>query len=148
MSVLQYSLMGVPLAVALALFGVIIVLRYAWYPDVVREQLGTFVAEGRTLLGIVQMEQEPAPLHAADEWKQRVMDYLALVMGRSFVHRFDDDASHLPVGESTLQSDTHRQLELDLRLRIARLERFLSERGPAELSAALAPASRLGPQSR
>ena len=64
MSVFQYGLMGSALAAGLALFGAI-TFGYAWYPDVVRAQLETFLAEGKELLRIAQLEQEPVPLPAA-----------------------------------------------------------------------------------
>jgi hypothetical protein len=147
MSALQYWLMGGTLAGGLMLFGAIIALGYAWYPDVVREQLGTLLAEGRTLLRIAQLDQEPAPLVAAEEWNQRVTGYLASAIGGSFARRFGDEP-RLPAGESTLQSDTHRELELDLRIRIARLEQFLSELRSEGLSSDLGSGSRVGQQPR
>ena len=125
MSVFQYGLMGSALAAGLALFGAI-TFGYAWYPDVVRAQLETFLAEGKELLRIAQLEQEPVPLPAAEAWHRRVMDYLASAMGQSFVRRFVD-SSRLPISLSTVQSDGHRQLEFGLRIRTTRLERFLSE---------------------
>ena len=125
MSVFQYALMGSALAAGLALFGAI-TFGYAWYPDVVRAQLETFLAEGKELLRIAQLEQEPVPLPAAEAWHRRVMDYLASAMGQSFVRRFVD-SSRLPNSLSTVQSDGHRQLEFGLRIRTTRLERFLSE---------------------
>ena len=67
MSVFQYGLMGSALAAGLALFGAI-TFGYAWHPDVVRAQLGTFLAEGKELLRIAQLEQEPVPLPAAEAW--------------------------------------------------------------------------------
>jgi hypothetical protein len=125
MSVFQYGLMGSALAAGLALFGAI-TFGYAWYPDVVRAQLGTFLAEGKELLRVVQLEQEPVPLPAAEAWHLRVMGYLASAMGQSFARRFVD-SSRLPVSLATVQSDGHRNLEIGLRIRITRLERFLSE---------------------
>jgi hypothetical protein len=147
MSALQYWLMGGTLAGGLMLFGAIIALSYAWYPDVVREQLGTLLAEGRMLLRIAQLEQEPVPLFAAEEWNQRVAGYLASAIGRSFARRFSA-GSRLPASESTLPSDTRRALELDLRNRITRLEQFLSELGLEGLSSDLGPGSRVGQQWR
>jgi hypothetical protein len=54
------------------------------------------------------------------------MGYLASAMGQSFVRRFVD-SSRLPVSLATVQSHGHRNLEFGLRIRITRLERFLSE---------------------
>jgi hypothetical protein len=117
--------MGSALAAGLALFGAI-TFGYAWHPDVVRAQLGTFLAEGKELLRVAQLEQEPVPLPAAEAWHRQVMGYLASAMGQSFVRRFVD-SSRLPVSLATVQSDGHRNLEFGLRIRITRLERFLSE---------------------
>jgi hypothetical protein len=125
MLVFQYGLMGSALAAGLALFGAI-ASGYVWYPDVVRAQLETFLAEGKELLRIAQLEQEPVPLPAAEAWHRRVMAYLASAMGQSFVHRFVD-SSLLPINLSTVQSDGPRKLEFGLRIRTTRLERFLSE---------------------
>jgi hypothetical protein len=126
MSVLSYWLMGGALTAGLTLFGAIISLGYSWYRDVVREQLETFRAEGEELLRIAQLEPERGPLPEAEQWNRRVKDYLASAMGQTFVHRFSD-SSRLPVGLSTLQSDAHHILEFGLRIRIARIERLLSE---------------------
>jgi hypothetical protein len=126
MSAFQYWMIGGTLAAGLAFVGAIIALGHAWYPDVVREQLGTYLAEGNELLRIAQLEEEPVAFPAAAEWNLRVVDYLASALGQSFVHRFDD-SSPLPGGLSTLQWDPHRKLEFSLRTRIARIERFLSE---------------------
>ena len=147
MSVFQYWLIGGTLAAGLALLGAIIVFGYAWYPDVVREQVGSLLAEGRTLLRIAQLEQDPAPRIAVQEWNQRVTGYLAWAMDKSLAHHLDDNW-WAPIPQSTLRSEAHRQLELDLRIAIASLERFLSELGSDGLSAGPELGSRFGQQLR
>ena len=151
---LQYWFTGGALAAGLALFATVVTLGFAWYRAAdtemnsaiakseksaeskkfieVREQLGLFLAEGIELLRLTRNEATPAPTEAAEAWNMRVISYLESALGSSFAHRFID-ASGLPMGITSLQSEAHRKLEGGLKVRTARLQQFLSELSPTHI---------------
>jgi hypothetical protein len=67
----------------------------------VREQLETFVLEGRTLLGQIKDVQLELPTRSADEWAQRTELFLNDKLGERYVNRFRRDVNEL-YGEASL----------------------------------------------
>jgi hypothetical protein len=67
----------------------------------VREQLETFVLEGRTLLGQIKDVQRELPTRSADEWAQRTELFLNDKLGERYVNRFRRDVNEL-YGEASL----------------------------------------------
>jgi hypothetical protein len=67
----------------------------------VREQLETFILEGRTLLGQIKDAQRELPTRPADEWAQRTETYLHDKLGERYVGRFRKDVNDL-YGEASL----------------------------------------------
>lgn len=154
MPAISYWFSGTALGAFLALVATITTLGYAWYNAAwneqqaavkaasvqsearrlteVREQLGIFLAEGAALLRLTRQEQSPVPSAEADEWNARVIAYLEKAFGAAFAHRFVD-ASGLPLGMTSVQSEPHRNLEGGLRIRTARLQQFLAELNPMQL---------------
>jgi hypothetical protein len=84
------------------------------------------LAEGSALMGRTQNEKGPSPLDDAEAWAKRVEDYLTKNFGAAYVVRFRD-ASGLPPGFTTLNSEERVKLEGGLRVRLSRLQQFLSE---------------------
>jgi hypothetical protein len=94
--------------------------------EAVRGQLGAFLAEVSALLGRTENEKEPNPIGDAEAWAKRVEDYLTYNMGSAYVVRFRD-ASGLPPGFTSLNSEERVKLQGGLRVRPSRLQQFLSE---------------------
>ena len=63
--------------------------------NVVREQIETYILEGRTLLGQIRDAQRELPSRPADEWAQRSEVYLRDRLGERYVTRFRKDANDL-----------------------------------------------------
>jgi hypothetical protein len=69
--------------------------------NAVREQIETYILEGRTLLGQIRDAQRELPSRPADEWAQRSELYLRDRLGERFVIRFRKDANDL-YGDTTI----------------------------------------------
>jgi hypothetical protein len=67
----------------------------------IREQLETFILEGRTLLGQIKDVQRDLPTRQSDEWAQRTEVYLRGKLGERYVGRFRKDVNDL-YGEASL----------------------------------------------
>jgi hypothetical protein len=63
--------------------------------NAVREQIETYILEGRTLLGQIRDAQRELPSRPADEWAQRSEVYLRDKLGDRYVTRFRKDANEL-----------------------------------------------------
>lgn len=63
--------------------------------NTVREQIETYILEGRTLLGQIRDAQRELPSRPADEWAQRSELYLRDRLGERYVTRFRKDANDL-----------------------------------------------------
>src|SRR5258708_4883970 len=61
----------------------------------VREQIGTYILEGRTLLGQIRDAQRELPARPADEWALRSENYLRARLGDRYVTRFRKEANDL-----------------------------------------------------
>ena len=60
-----------------------------------REQLETFILEGRTLLGQIKDAQRDLPTRSADECAQRSETYLRSTLGERYAGRFRKDVNDL-----------------------------------------------------
>jgi uncharacterized membrane protein len=69
--------------------------------NAVREQIETYILEGRTLLGQIRDAQRELPARPADEWAQRSELYLRERLGDRYVTRFRKDANDL-YGDATI----------------------------------------------
>jgi uncharacterized membrane protein len=69
--------------------------------NAVREQIETYILEGRTLLGQIRDAQRELPSRPADEWAQRSELYLRERLGDRYVTRFRKDANDL-YGDTTI----------------------------------------------
>lgn len=93
----------------------------------VREQLGTFIAEGTNLLNLVATASVPAPTEQANAWAANIEGFLVANMGGSYVVRFRD-STVLPPGASLIGVDEqHQNLWRGIYSRMLRLERFSEE---------------------
>jgi hypothetical protein len=61
----------------------------------VREQIETYILEGRTLLGQIRDAQRELPARPADEWALRSENYLRARLGERYVGRFRKEANDL-----------------------------------------------------
>jgi hypothetical protein len=61
----------------------------------VREQIETYILEGRTLLGQIRDAQRELPARPADEWALRSETYLRDRLGDRYVGRFRKEANDL-----------------------------------------------------
>jgi hypothetical protein len=61
----------------------------------VREQVQTYILEGRTLLGQIRDAQRELPARPADEWALRAETYLRDRLGERYVGRFRKEANDL-----------------------------------------------------
>jgi len=61
----------------------------------VREQLETYILEGRTLLGQIRDAQRDLPARPSDEWAQRSEVYLRDKLGERYVTKFRRDVNDL-----------------------------------------------------
>ena len=67
----------------------------------VREQIETYILEGRTLLGQIRDAQRELPARPADEWALRSESYLRDRLGDRYVGRFRKEANDL-YGDASL----------------------------------------------
>jgi hypothetical protein len=67
----------------------------------IREQLETFILEGRTLLGQIKDAQRELPSRPADEWAQRSEVFLRDRLGERYVARFRKEINDL-YGDATV----------------------------------------------
>ena len=63
--------------------------------DQIREQIQTYILEGRTLLGQIRDAQRELPAKPADEWALRAETYLRDRFGERYVARFRKEANDL-----------------------------------------------------
>jgi len=61
----------------------------------VREQIETYILEGRTLLGQIRDAQRELPARPADEWALRSENFLRARLGERYVIRFRKEANDL-----------------------------------------------------
>ena len=61
----------------------------------IREQIQTYILEGRTLLGQIRDAQRELPAKPADEWALRAETYLRDRFGERYVARFRKEANDL-----------------------------------------------------
>jgi len=88
--------------------------------------LATFVTEGNRLMERCNDETVPPPEAEAEAWASRVEEFLVENFGQGYVARFRNGAG-LPAGVTTIRSIPHRQLWGGLRVRMARLNEFITE---------------------
>jgi hypothetical protein len=67
----------------------------------VREQIETYILEGRTLLGQIRDAQRELPARPADEWALRSENFLRARLGERYVGRFRKEANDL-YGEASI----------------------------------------------
>ena len=67
----------------------------------VREQIETYILEGRTLLGQIRDAQRELPSRPADEWALRSENFLKARLGERYVLRFRKEANDL-YGEASI----------------------------------------------
>jgi hypothetical protein len=92
----------------------------------IRIRLGEFLEQGRVLMRRCANEKEAAPEDEAQEWANAAEDYMRANLDESYVARFRD-GSDLPLGVTTINSAPHRQLWSGIKVRVARLQQFVSE---------------------
>lgn len=87
------------------------------------DAIGLFVAEGQAILRETRKQASPPPDKKAEDWERRVAMFLETTFGRGSVGLFRN-ASGLPIGITTLDSEIHRNIEGYLTVRLARLQQF------------------------
>jgi len=92
----------------------------------VRNALGAFLAEGRQLLSECANEREPPPEQKAEDWAARTEAYLNEHLDAGHVALFRSGGG-LPMTATSISSIPHRQLWSGIRVRVARLEQFISQ---------------------
>ena len=90
-----------------------------------REVLGEFLMEGQALERQCADERQPAPETETEDWAARTEYYLQK-MGSDYVASFRS-AAGLPMGMTTIMSQTHRNVQGFLTVRLTRLQQFLEE---------------------
>lgn len=144
----HYGFSGGAFAAFLALIFSVGSLSYGWYraalteketaekaesverqtkaTKITKERLADLLLVGQDLLRRVADQNQPAPTAEADKWASDTEGFLLETLGSPYVVRFRD-ASGLPFGLTSLQSEEHRKLQGGIRTRTARLQQFLSE---------------------
>jgi hypothetical protein len=94
----------------------------------VREVMGNMLSEGRELMAICAKD-DPAtlPQKEFDDWSARVEAVLLQEFDFSYVARFRNPGSGMPMVMSPCERDAHRTLWGWIRIRVMRLDEFLSE---------------------
>ena len=109
--------------------------------DQIRDQIGTYILEGRTLLGQIRDAQRELPARPADEWALRSENYLRARLGDRYVTRFRKEANDL-YGEASIPGPRMGYWRA-VRNRVVALELIASELAePPEILPPPAPPSR------
>ena len=74
----------------------------------IRENLGTFIGQGMSLMERCAVEVRPPPNQDATEWARNVERYLLNNLGQSYVERFRN-SSGLPMTASAITDLAHRK---------------------------------------
>jgi hypothetical protein len=90
------------------------------------EKLALLLAEGTLLLRRTQNEAEAAPEDDIVMWTARTEEFLSSNFSGAHVMRFRD-LSGIPPGPTSLSSKERIGMEGTIRMRLARLQQFLSE---------------------
>jgi hypothetical protein len=107
--------------------------------NAVREQVETYILEGRTLLGQIRDAQRELPSRPADEWAQRSEVYLRDRLGDRYVTRFRKEANDL-YGDAAIAGPRMGYFRA-VRNRVVNLELIAAELSEPPPPAAPAPAS-------
>jgi hypothetical protein len=91
----------------------------------IRENIETFILEGRTLLAQISDAQRELPARPSDEWAQRVEIYLRDKLGERYVARFRRDIDDL-YGDAAL-APARLGYWRAVRNRVVNLERINAE---------------------
>ena len=110
--------------VGLFAFGRAVLL--AWKGRRKRAALGEFLMEGQAIQRQCADEKSPPPDDEADDWAARIETYLDKNLGTDYVASFRS-AAGLPMGMTMIMSQTHRNVQSFLTVRLARLQQFLEE---------------------
>jgi hypothetical protein len=89
----------------------------------IREELGSFVAEGDSLMAICADTTNPIPIHQINEWAKKVETFLLTQLGQSYVSRFRDWTGIIPTSPTGLGGE-HRDYYFYTYYRIFRLDQF------------------------
>jgi len=90
----------------------------------IRETLARFLNEGNQFTPIDQSKEPPK--EEAEDWANRVAEYLKESLGDDYVASFYD--SHgLPPGLTFLSSPPHQNIEAFIKNRLSRIQQFLTE---------------------
>jgi hypothetical protein len=96
----------------------------------IRENIETFILQGRTLLAQISDAQRELPTRPSDEWAQRVELYLRDKLGERYVARFRRDIDDL-YGDAAL-APARLGYWRAVRNRVVNLERINAEFSPGE----------------
>lgn len=87
------------------------------------DAIGKYAEEGRQIVGETRKQLTPHPGPKADAWAANVEAFLRRVFGDGSVGLFRN-ASGLPMGFTSLDSEIHRNIEGYMQVRLARLQEF------------------------
>jgi len=91
----------------------------------IRENLGTFIAEGTQITNTVANETNPLPLVAAQEWEKHVEVFVKADLGQSYLARLSDTTGATPLHFSN--DAPHQYLRAAIYNTLLRLEEFSRE---------------------
>ena len=95
----------------------------------IREEIGSYVAEGDSLMDICADVTKPIPIYQTNEWAKRVEAFLSTNLDQSYVNRFRDWTGILPTSPAGLGGE-HRDWYAYIYNRISRLEQFSQQLSP------------------
>ena len=93
-----------------------------------REILAKFLEEGQALKRECTNEGEAPPNDIANEWGQKVEDYLEKEFDKSFVSRFHSSVG-VPLTANSISSIPHRNLWAGIHTRLYQLGKFIEQLG-------------------
>lgn len=92
----------------------------------IREKLGQVLAEGQKLIYACCNEKDAPPEEEVNDWSTRTIRILQADLGEAFATRFQNSAG-IPQASCGISSEPHRNLWGRVRMRMARLDQFISE---------------------